>query len=333
MTYREKLVSFHVVERENNKNFLIWTYPTITDDQKKYVLQKCFAGDDQSEYMCWRNNNTWFHIRKVTENKTFAIVILAKEFEPKKYRLLCDILGKKYSKCQNPVELVSLYLNLCMSGSCTLHENGTSYSCNFKNFEYPTNIKEFIRSFDLEIILLYTAILLKRRTLVYHPNTEQLLNELLALSNLVPCRKVDEYLHPVVDNAIKLKGLSFYVAGTTDGDLIKEEHLYDLFVDLQSRQITVSPTAEETMTMTKTHKEIADFLVKLSTSELSEKDIKQQILKKTTDLLSLLKNMATVTAGSDLKMITTNELKSKKFHPALENFLFNLALAENMMML
>jgi hypothetical protein len=87
------------------------------------------------------------------------------------------------------------------------------------------------------------------------------------------------------------------------------------------------------MSMTKTHKEIADFLVKLSTSELSEKDIKQQILKKTTDLLSLLKNMATVTAGSDLKMITTNELKSKKFHPALENFLFNLALAENMMML
>lgn len=66
----------------------------------------------------------------------------------------------------------------------------------------------------------------------------------MALSNLVPCRKVDEYLHPVVDNAIKLKGLSFYVAGTTDGDLIKEEHLYDLFVDLQSRQITVSPKAE-----------------------------------------------------------------------------------------
>ncbi|XP_044260743.1 DENN domain-containing protein 10-like [Tribolium madens] len=334
MTYIDKLISFHIVENENNKNFLSWTYPTVTDEHKKHILSNCFARGVQNEYICGRVQNNWIYINQFVSNKTFAIVIVAKEFEPTKYRQLCDILGKKYSKCQNPVELVTLYLNLfTTSGSCSLQENGASYVCNFKNYESVTNLKEFIASFDLEIILLYTAILLKRRILLFDYNTELLLSELLAISNLVPQRKVADYLYPIIESSNKLKGLSFYVAGTTNRDLLKDEHLYDLFVNLSTREVTVSPKAEEIMAMTKTHKEIATFLIKLSASHLTENQVKQQIFQKTKELLNLLTSLTSVTTDNDVKMITMNDLRAKKYHPNFENFLFNLAVSENMMIL
>ena len=124
-------------ERENNKNFHTWTYPTITDDHKNYILQKCFCRNDTLRYTCRRNSNTWFYICEVSE-KSFAVVILAKEFEPNKYKVLCDILAKKYSETRNPVDLVALYLNLYTSGG--LHDNGTLFA-GFKKFECATNIK------------------------------------------------------------------------------------------------------------------------------------------------------------------------------------------------
>ncbi|XP_063931195.1 DENN domain-containing protein 10-like [Zophobas morio] len=329
MTYTEKLISFHIIERENNKNFHTWTYPTITDDHKNYILQKCFCRNDTLRYTCRRNSNTWFYICEVSE-KSFAVVILAKEFEPNKYKVLCDILAKKYSETRNPVDLVALYLNLYTSGG--LHDNGTLFA-GFKKFECATNIKELIRSFDVEIILLYNAILLKRRVVAFRGSPSGLLDDLWAIAHLVPCRKVEEYLHPVVENLSQLKGLSFFVAGTTDREFAKHEHLYDIFVDLDSKEIKISPKAEEIMGMTKTHKEIATFLVKLSTSDSSEAEINVQILQKTKELIHILQNLASVTTENNTKMITINELKSKKFHPNLENFLFNLALAENMMIL
>ncbi|EFA10011.2 DENN domain-containing protein 10 [Tribolium castaneum] len=333
MTYIDKLISFHIVENENRKNFLSWTYPTITVDHEKYILSNCFARGVQNEYFCGRVQNNWIYISQFVSSKTFAIVIAAKEFEPNKYRQLCDILGKKYAKSQNPVDLVTLYLNLFTSGSCSLQENGASFVCNFKNYESVANLKEFIASFDLEIILLYSAILLKRRILLFDNNMELLLSELLAISNLVPLRKVADYLYPVIESSNKLKGLSFYVAGTTNSDLIRDEHLYDLFVNLRTREITVSPKAEEIMAMTKTHKDIATFLVKLSASDLPETQVKQQILQKTKELLSLLKSLASVTTDNHVKMVTMNDLRAKKYHPNLENFLFNLAVSENMMIL
>lgn len=160
MTYIDKLISFHIVgkqtrllisyyinyinlflENDNNQNFLTWTYPTITDEYKKYILSNCFARSTQNEFFCGRVHNLWIYINQFVSNKSFAIVIVAKEFEPNKYRQLCDILGKKYAKCQNPVDLVTLYLNLFTSGSCYLQENGASHVCNFKNYESVANLK------------------------------------------------------------------------------------------------------------------------------------------------------------------------------------------------
>lgn len=83
--------------------------------------------------------------------------------------------------------------------------------------------------------------------------------------------------------------------------------------------------------MAKVHKDLAHFLVQLSESDLSETKIIEQIQNKTNDIIQQLYSIATTTDNK--KMVTINDLKSKGYNPPLENFLFNLAVAENIMML
>lgn len=84
--------------------------------------------------------------------------------------------------------------------------------------------------------------------------------------------------------------------------------------------------------MTKTHKDIAISMVQMAENgEMSENEVAKEIYKKTQELLNHLKNFSSVTT-EDTQMITVNDLKSRNLHPSLENFLFNLAVAENLIM-
>lgn len=81
------------------------------------------------------------------------------------------------------------------------------------------------------------------------------------------------------------------------------------------------------------HQGIANFFVKMAeNSEISEEDVINEISKKTEELFAELKSLAKVRAD-DKYMITVEDLRSKKFNSNLENFLFNYAVAENMMIL
>lgn len=86
--------------------------------------------------------------------------------------------------------------------------------------------------------------------------------------------------------------------------------------------------------MTKTHKEIALFMVQLGENQsLTEAQIISEISDKTQDLLNQLKSLATVTTPESRKMVFIETFKEKNFAPAVENFLINLAIAENLIML
>lgn len=80
--------------------------------------------------------------------------------------------------------------------------------------------------------------------------------------------------------------------------------------------------------MTKVQKDIALTLVQLAEDDIDETKIIEAIKMKTDDILSQLYSLT-----DNKKMLTINELKSRKFNPKLENFLFNLAIAEGIMMI
>ena len=82
--------------------------------------------------------------------------------------------------------------------------------------------------------------------------------------------------------------------------------------------------------MTKTHKEIALFLVQLSENQsYSEAQIISEIADKTRDLLSQLTTIAKIDPLEKRKIISFRTIKEKNLTQAVENFLINLAIAEN----
>lgn len=115
-----------------------------------------------------------------------------------------------YCKTGKPTEILQLYLSVFTKGSCSTQENGTFVSDDFSSRTTTnTNIRELIKTFELETILIYTALLLKKRIVIYHHSLEQLLRWMKTFPALMKHRKVEENLYPwielVNDELLELK--------------------------------------------------------------------------------------------------------------------------------
>ena len=142
-----------------------------------------------------------FYIYLFFQVKQVAIVIFSKEFHPQKYEVLSRVLSKSYCKTGNPVELFKIYLAVYTQGSCTFAENGSFFSDDFNSHfsGSNTNVKELIKTFELETILIYTALLLKKRIVIYHHSVKQLLKWIQSFPALMTHHEVSTYLRPWVD--------------------------------------------------------------------------------------------------------------------------------------
>ena len=94
--------------------------------------------------------------------------------------------------------------------------------------------------------------------------------------------------------------------------------------------ITPLFVVSECLTMTKTHKEIALFLVQICENQsYTEAQVISEIADKTRDLLNQLTTIAKIEISDKRKIISLRTIKDKNLTPAVENFLINLAVAEN----
>lgn len=87
----------------------------------------------------------------------------------------------------------------------------------------------------------------------------------------------------------------------------------------------------ESLTMTKAHKEIALFMVQLCENDDESKgSVINEIAEKTQDLLSQLKTMATLETEEGKKILSIKSIRERDLPPAVENFLINLGMAEDL---
>lgn len=77
----------------------------------------------------------------LSSSQQFSVVLIAKDFSPDKYKTMCGVFSKLYLKTQNRVELVRLYLDIFITSSCNLQENGNIVTHSFKNVKSKTAVK------------------------------------------------------------------------------------------------------------------------------------------------------------------------------------------------
>lgn len=110
-------------------------------------------------------------------------------------------MSEMYRKTGDPGRILKLYLSLFTIGTCAIPENGTFSSNDFNSHSSiaDSNVRGLIKIFELETILVYTALLLKKRIIVYHHSLEELLKWMNTFPALMKHRNVIDNLFPWVD--------------------------------------------------------------------------------------------------------------------------------------
>ncbi|KAL4232018.1 Protein fam45a [Mactra antiquata] len=344
------LVSVGLIEKDTNDDVLwSWSYPQVTENQRSLFMRKsCLTTGNEFivEFLFSQIDRQWYYIfTKEVDNvamlpkvKGFSLILLAKDFNPEKYLTLCQILSQQYCKKGTPVSMLEVYLSVVTKGKCSTDENGKFSTQDYQSkLAYTnSNLAGIIETFGVETILIYTALLLKKRIAVYFPPHS--ITDVLQFTRSLPAfvwhrqnwNIVFPYVEMVDEEIDLLKTNNHYVAGFTDATIESRSDLYDVFVNGTSSQVTVASHAKESLAMGKLHKDIAMFMVKQieDDSDVSQQQIIKDIANKTKELLNNLKSLA-----DDDGAITLETLKERKMPPATENFLFNLAACEGLVKL
>ncbi|XP_029377565.1 DENN domain-containing protein 10 [Echeneis naucrates] len=341
------MLSVGLIEKDVNGDTLwVWCYPSVDSNLRKVLLSKCCLtkeGRDFHTFVFGQFCRTWYYITTVEVQEPtalikvthFSVVITAKDFNPEKYAALSRILCRTYVKHGSPVKMMEGYITVLTKGVCQSDENGSFLIKDYdvRKAYLAGSIKDVVSQFGMETIILYTALMLKRRIVVHHPRVEALLEFTRVLPALTWHRKDWSILHPYVnltelelDDLRKCPG---YVAGFVDPEVSNRSDLFDVHVNLPDSVITVSQSAKEAMAMGKLHKDVGHLIVQSAEdADKSDSQVIKDISLKTKEILANLAALAD--EGEDSK-ITLEGLKQRHFPPATENFLFHLAAAEQLL--
>ncbi|XP_064790598.1 DENN domain-containing protein 10 isoform X1 [Oncorhynchus masou masou] len=341
------MLSIGLIEKDVNADTLwVWCYPSVSSELREVLLSKCCLTQDSQglkTFVFGQFCRTWYYIstvevqeptalKKVTH---FSLVVTAKDFNPEKYAAFSRVLCRMYIKHGSPVKMVEGYIAVLTKGICQSDENGSFLIKDYdvRKAYLAGSVKDVVSQFGMETIILYTALMLKKRIVVHHPRIEALLEFTRALPALTWHRKDWSILHPYVhltDSELEnLRTCTGYVAGFVDPQVSNRPDLFDVYVNLPDTEITVSQSAKEAMAMGKLHKDIG--LVIVQSAEDADRTDGQVIKDISIKTREILANLASLAEDCENSKITLETLKQRHFPPATENFLFHLAAAEQLL--
>ncbi|XP_053548645.1 DENN domain-containing protein 10 isoform X2 [Bombina bombina] len=234
--------------------------------------------------------------------------------------------------------MMESYISVLTKGACRSEENGMFLCRDYDQRKafLSSSVKDVVSQFGMETIILYTAVMLKKRIVVYHPKLEALQEFTRTLPAFAWHRQdwsiVLPYVHQNQEEIEALKNCTGYVAGFHDPDVSNRPDLYDVYVNLSESNITVSPGAKEALTLGKLHKDIGQLILQSAEDpETSDSQIIKDICGKTREILATLRSFAEASNDHEKPAINTELLRQKRFPPATENFLFHLGAAEQML--
>ncbi|XP_038614378.1 DENN domain-containing protein 10 isoform X2 [Tachyglossus aculeatus] len=303
-----------LIEKDTNGDTLwVWCYPSTTAELRDVLLRKCCLTDESKllrTFVYGQYRRSWFYVttaevpdssvlKKVTH---FSIVLTAKDFNPEKYAAFTRILCRMYLKHGSPVKMMESYIAVLTKGICQSEENGSFLSRDFdaRKAYLAGSIKDAISQFGMEAVILYTAVMLKKRIVVYHPRVEAVQEFTRILPAFAWHRQDWSVLHS--------------------------------FVHLHEEELEGLKMCTEAMTMGKLHKEIGQLIVQAAEDpDKSDSQVIKAISLKTKEILANLASFAEVSGDGDKRKLNFEALKQKRFPPATENFLYHLAAAEQML--
>lgn len=357
------ITAIAIIEKDTNSDVMLtWSYPIVDESFEPVLISRSNLKGEFVPFTFSKFHNQWIYIvsspveheeeededdeEKENEEKVlsttgkeypgplgrveaFSICLLCKDYNPEMYATLAKLFVGVYTKTGTPISILQGFLRVLTVGKLGDFEKN-----DFPNRDalLATSIKDIIKIFGIEIILVWTALMMKKRVAVYCDKSSTLLRAIRAFPLFIWHRRDWDLLYPYVnlneDEIDELNKVRVYCAGFTDPEIKSKANLYDLFIDLNERNISVAEHAKTDFRMGSFHKDLGDFLVECSEDEeMSDLDIIKELAIRTKQLLDKLKSLQVEDEDGN-EMITAESLQNLPAN--MQQFLFSVAVAEGL---
>jgi hypothetical protein len=340
-----------VLERDIHGNFLAsWQYPELDPELEQVMLARWSATLAQPATFS-RFRGQWFYISslqldtlesRLPKVSHAAVAVLSDGFNPEKFLALSKVMLSLYLKAGHPLTILQCYLAVFMKGKW--QEGDLS----FDSAAYPdesshtaSSLKDTIRMFGEETILIWCAMLMKKRVAVVSEDVPTLLKVVRTLPLLVSHRPnyFSTNLWPVV-TTLPLEMADLTSSGVYTAGFISREALgpsddaYDVLIDVGQQSVSVAAHAQESFALGRIHKDIASYMTDSVASDAGPADAAfiEGLQMRTQNIIAKLETLkAPDSEGGKGSYVTMDQLHSVgKVGPPLDRFLFAVAQAEDM---
>mmetsp|Transcript_89741 Transcript_89741/g.179267 ORF Transcript_89741/g.179267 Transcript_89741/m.179267 type:complete len:352 (+) Transcript_89741:157-1212(+) len=341
------LVAVAIIEKDKTgESICAWSYPFIDNLTESVLLNRAAALSSEGCFFS-KHKTAWQYFKTMHAPETFnggfvslvTVVIISPTFDPEKWAALLDVLAAQYLSTVSPVALLSTFLSVFTTKSVA---GWTASNYDAKAALVGGSISELVGSFGVSSVLIWNAMLLKKRIVVVGETAEQVSAMVRVLPQLAWARQNWAILRPLcTPSAAELADLSsagVYCAGFLEVSGVKSRtELWDLLVDVSSREVVVGEHAKEDFRMGELHKDIASFMVESTTAAndseggagagvLSDQDLIKGIFQRTSKITGAVKQLCAKDPSLSLET-----LEAAKIPKSTQRFMYNLALAEGLL--
>lgn len=339
LTVEPNSISIALVENDiNGDDLCVWCFPQVTALLQSIILKRSSSEGHQNPFIYLKVKNEWIYILKTPTRKEISpdlvscsIAIISRVFNPEKFHYLSKIFIEQYVSTGDPTKILEGHLSIHINKKFT-NKIGTFDSLSYNDtdaFIKESYLKELSNMLGVEMVVLWNAVLLKKRILVVGDNIDILLNVVRSLPQLAWHRKDWSILRPLVssdqEHIDDLTHCGVFIAGTMDNTLAMKSDLYDVVLSLTERRVTVTNHAIGSMKMCSLHKEIAKIITEKAETS-SYNDIIEAVYIKTNSILNNLKSIS-----NNGEKITENAINERVSNPAAQQWLVRLATAEGLL--
>eukprot|EP01094_Clydonella_sp_ATCC50884_P013640 TRINITY_DN2390_c1_g1_i1.p1 TRINITY_DN2390_c1_g1~~TRINITY_DN2390_c1_g1_i1.p1 ORF type:complete len:381 (-),score=109.80 TRINITY_DN2390_c1_g1_i1:186-1328(-) len=277
----------------------------------------------------------------------FTVTLLSKEFNPELHGRLASLFAKSYTHTGSPIDLLKAYLSVLTRGTCTLRvkaEEGEGEGESEETFEaaeydrrsalLATPLKDVIAMLGMESILVWTALMMRKRIVVFCDRLSVLLKVIRAFPLFVSHRQDWDILRPFVNcenvEIDEMKKQGVYCAGFTDNAILSRTDLYDIYVDVNARSVSVADQAKADFRMGGFHKDLAQWMVSSAEDpDVTNQQIVRELSSRTKGFLKKVESLQ-IEDEEGNTYVSMADLQERQLPPNMDRFVFAVANAEGL---
>eukprot|EP00049_Salpingoeca_infusionum_P023000 m.9885 g.9885 ORF g.9885 m.9885 type:complete len:322 (+) comp5502_c0_seq1:111-1076(+) len=272
-----------------------WSYPEVHTAVRSFVSDHIKAGE-ASMSMVGRLQDSFIYAKSSDQNpcegiKQICVTLETEDYNPDKYLAFVDVALQKFAAkdCDGTI-MLKVFLSAFMQGNV-----GKAWQADAFEAYVPPGLQDVVSRFKLMSLVIYMAVILKKRVLVTGTDTEQIVALCGAIPQLCDATPSWRTVYPLttLEALETLSATPSFIAGCVDPDAALHQEWMDLIINADTNEVEIAAGSEAGFKMDKALKFIKQTLEELSNDEAAtDASIQQLLTERTQGLMDGVRQVA-----------------------------------------